>query len=611
MSRKSLLLPALVVGALMQPYRLPAQLFTNLYSFTGRGDGAVPYARLILSGDTLYGTASSGCSGSGAVFKINTNGTAITSLHCFTGGDGFQPIAGLTLSGNTLYGTVQYGGSLGYGAVFAVNTDGTAFTNLHNFTGSDGYYPVAGLILLGSTLYGAAVFGGSSSYGTVFALRTNGTGFTVVHNFDGLSDGVFPAAPLILSGTTLFGTTLYGDSAGGNGTLFKVNTDGTGFTNLHSFTSVSGAWPNYTNSDGASPRGALILLGETLYGTASEGGSSGFGTLFRVNTNGTRFTILHSFSAGYTNSDGADPGAGMILSGHTLLGTTVQGGSSGNGTIFRVNTDGTGFTILHNFSAVSGGWPTYNSDGAKPWGGLTLSGNTMYGTTLYGGSSGFGTVFGLSILPGAAIRCPEPLVLECTIGGAPATLAVNVTDSSTNPVVVIWTVDGTPYQTNTLPSGWVPSTNVTLTADFALGVHLVTVSAFNGETAPATCSTTVQVRDTIPPRIVSVSATPDLLWPPDHRSVPVTVEVQATDNCGPTMSKIVRVTSNESSGRNKRGADWLITGDLSVDLRAERHGEDPGRIYTIFVECLDIAGNSSSGSVIVRVPHDQVTGQQR
>src|SRR5437870_9709810 len=107
MPKKTPLLLVLVVGALMQPSLVPAQLFTNLHSFTGGGDGAVPYGGLILSGDTLYGTASGGCSGSGAVFKINTNGTEITSLHCLSGGggDGRQPIAGLILSGNTLYGT--------------------------------------------------------------------------------------------------------------------------------------------------------------------------------------------------------------------------------------------------------------------------------------------------------------------------------------------------------------------------------------------------------------------------------------------------------------------------------------------------------------------------
>ena len=81
------------------------------------------------------------------------------------------------------------------------------------------------------------------------------------------------------------------------------------------------------------------------------GGSSGNGTVFAVNTDGTGFTTLHSFTGG---SDGADPNAGLILSGNTLYGTASHGGSSGNGTVFAVNTDGTGFTNLHSFTAGTG-----------------------------------------------------------------------------------------------------------------------------------------------------------------------------------------------------------------------------------------------------------------
>src|SRR5438105_9070822 len=85
----------------------------------------------------------------------------------------------------------------------------------------------------------------------------------------------------------------YGGSWG-RGTVFKVHTNGTGFTTLHSFTAKSGAFP-FTNSDGASPRAGLIVSGDTLYGTAANGSSSGNGTVFAVNTNGTGFTTLHSF----------------------------------------------------------------------------------------------------------------------------------------------------------------------------------------------------------------------------------------------------------------------------------------------------------------------------
>src|SRR5205807_3504805 len=114
------------------------------------------------------------------------------------------------------------------------------------------------------------------------------------------------------------------------GTLFKINTNGTGFAMVHSFTEISG--PYYTNSDGANPYGGLILSGNTLYGTAQYGGNSSEGTVFKVNTNGTGFTTLHHFTAlsgfpDYANSDGAESQAGLILEGNTLYGTGFVGGT--------------------------------------------------------------------------------------------------------------------------------------------------------------------------------------------------------------------------------------------------------------------------------------------
>jgi uncharacterized repeat protein (TIGR03803 family) len=177
---------------------------------------------------------------------------------------------------------------------------------------------------------------------------------------------------LIFSGSTLYGTT-DGGGTSGSGTVFAISTNGTGFTTLHSFTAGStSSLGGYTNSDGANPRAELVLSGDTLYGTASQGGSSGNGTVFRLNTDGTGFTNLHSFSANPNgaNSDGANPVASLILSGNILFGTTVYGGSSGAGTVFAVNTDGTGFTNLHNFTKEPFGT---NTDGAFPLGALTLS----------------------------------------------------------------------------------------------------------------------------------------------------------------------------------------------------------------------------------------------
>jgi len=399
------LLPALIAGLNLIPTgRVSAQTFTTLHSFNGGSDGARPLAGLILSGNTLYGTAFGGGNPDvGTVFAVSTNGTGFTNLHSFTAvsgssftnSDGANPDAGLILSGNTLYGTAEYGGS-GNGTVFAVNTNGTGFTTLHSFTASstnssgvytnsDGSQPVAGLILSGNTLYGTASAGGSSGDGTVFAVHTDGTGFTNLHIFTATSgtrstnsDGSQPLAGLILSGNTLYGTAYNGGS--GAGTVFAVNTDGTGFTNLHSFTYYSG-------SDGANPWAGLILSGNTLYGTAVQAGSS-YGTVFAVHTDGTGFTTLHGFTG---DSDGGAPHCGLILSGNTLYGTAQNGGSSGHGTVFAVNTDGTGFTTVYSF--------TGGSDGSDPLAGLILSGNTLYGTAESGGSSGHGTVFSLTLPP--------------------------------------------------------------------------------------------------------------------------------------------------------------------------------------------------------------------
>ena len=330
------------------------------------------------------------------LLAANGRAQVFTTLHTFTGGsDGSGPIGGVILSGNTLYGTAQTGGGSGYGTVFALNTDGTGFRLLERFNGAyDAAYPNL-LVLSGNTLYGGC--GGTGTSGTLFAVSTNGngTGFTNLHVFTTFSaphytnsDGGEVWGPLILSGNTLYGTASAGGSWGW-GTVFAVSTNGTGFTNLYSFTG---------GSDGAYTGAGLVLSGNTLYGSATWGGTNRSGTVFALNTDGTGFTVLHVFTAtnipyvwpppSKTNIDGAWPVGFLILSGNTLYGATFDGGIYGKGTVFAVNTDGTGFTTLYNF--------TGGQDGANPQGGLILSGNTLYGTARYGTTYNDGTVFSLS-----------------------------------------------------------------------------------------------------------------------------------------------------------------------------------------------------------------------
>jgi uncharacterized repeat protein (TIGR03803 family) len=137
-----------------------------------------------------------------------------------------------------------------------------------------------------------------------------------------------------------------------------------------------------------------------LYGITRE-------TVFKVNSDGTGFTNIYHFSPliGSTNSDGTHPVGGLVLSGGTLYGTTQFGGGAGGGTVFKVNTDGSGFTTLHTFSAYASGVnATTNTDGYSPMGGLILSGGTLYGTTSSCGYFGSGTIFALTVFPTLQIR---------------------------------------------------------------------------------------------------------------------------------------------------------------------------------------------------------------
>jgi len=298
-----------------------------------------------------------------------------------------------------------------FGLMLAPQAGAQVFTNLYDFsyayessgssigTNGDGANPVAGLCLCSNTLYGTAYNGGISGVGTVFKARLDGSGFTNLYNFSG-PDGANPRASLVLSGNTLYGTTYAGGSAS-NGTVFAINTDGTGFTNLYSFLPLSAVahLVPATNSDGAQPNG-LILSGNTLYGTAYAGGAPGNGTVFAINTYGTGFTNVYVFSGGsgtlnLRNNDGINPAAGLILCSNTLYGTTARGGVSGSGTVFAISTVDTGFTNLHSFTGTSAA--STNSDGAAPQAGLTASGNTLYGTTASGGYWGHGTVFAMNL----------------------------------------------------------------------------------------------------------------------------------------------------------------------------------------------------------------------
>lgn len=138
---------------------------------------------------------------------------------------------------------------------------------------------------------------------------------------------------------------------------------------------------------------------------------------------------------------------------------------------------------------------------------------------------------------------------------------------------------------------------------FKLGKTTVTCTAVDAHGNVATGSFDVTVSDTTAPVINSVAPSAATLWAPNHTMAPVTIKVTTTDSVDPAPAcHITGVSGNDGA----TAADWQITGDLTLNLRAERQGQGNGRTYTIGVSCTDGSGNvSSRASTTVFVPHDQ------
>jgi len=361
---------------------------TLLHEFVGGfNDGSNPFfGALTQSGSVLYGSTNSGGDyGLGVLYSVNTNGTGFTLLHEFAGGvnDGQNPQNGLVRSGSVLYGTAYQGGDDDRGVIFSINTNGTGFTLLHEFAGgvSDGSFPESSLVQVGSVLYGLTQYGGDTNAGTIFSINTDGSSYTILYEFaGGVSDGQNPHGSLAASGGVLYGMTETGGDSD-MGIIFSINTDGSNFSSIYEFTGGT--------DNTAYPKGTLLASGTKLYGLSTYGGDGDIGVIFSLNTNGTGFTILHEFAGG--GSDGSEPyGGPLAISGSTLYGNATYGGDTNAGVIFSIGIDGAGFTILHEF--VGGG-----NDGANPYGGLLIDGSVMYGTTIYGGDSGNGTAYSLTL----------------------------------------------------------------------------------------------------------------------------------------------------------------------------------------------------------------------
>ena len=357
-----------------------AQDFQVIHSFNQAKGPTHPYAGLTLAADgNLYGTTRFGGSNDlGTIFRITTAG-GLTTLVNF--GDspaiGARPWADLILGDDgCLYGTTESGGSSGAGTVFKMTTNGI-LTTLVSLSGNEmGGRPIGNLAKSSAgDFYGTTRDGGPYG-GVAFKLATNGAFAVIVRFNDTYTNGAFPEAGLTFGPDgNLYGTASSGGDFWGNGTVFRMTTNGE-LTALVVFAAPSGS----------NPRAGLALGPDgSFYGTTHFGGIGG-GTVFKVTTNSS-LTYLVSF--GGTN--GANPTAGLLLGPDgDFYGTTCYGGSGGKGTVFKITTNGL-LTTLVNFDGTNGDYPL-----AK----LTLGADgSLYGTACNGGSGGRGVIYRLGLPP--------------------------------------------------------------------------------------------------------------------------------------------------------------------------------------------------------------------
>ncbi len=355
-----------------------AQTVSVIHTFNGSNASQGPEGTPVQGRNgELYGTTIGLTSGS--IFRLTTSGQ-FDQLFALNGTDGAYPSSGLTLaSDGNFYGTAAFDGSDNEGVLFKI-TPGGSYTVLHDFgNGTDGGTPEGPPIQASDgNLYGTTHGGPGTSI--VYRYTLAGT-YSVVTTFAG-NAGSSLVGPLVQgSDGNLYGTATQG-GAHNSGTVFKVTTTGS-VLGFYSF--------NYNGNaakGGYFPSGGLIQATDgNFYGVTNAGGTSGFGTVFRM-TPTVRVTTVYSFQG--PPSDGASPNFGLVqATDGNLYGATTAGGANGLGTLFQISTNGTTYQSLYSFTAATGEIPVTAL--------LQDTSGTFYGTAVEGGGSDYGTVFSLDM----------------------------------------------------------------------------------------------------------------------------------------------------------------------------------------------------------------------
>jgi len=426
-----------------------AQTYTDLANFNGE-NGAGSTVLIQATDGNFYGA--SGADTFGNIFRVTPSGE-ITAIYKFCSqpgcADGDDPIWGPVLgSDGNLYGVTETGGShagskTGSGTFYKMTLSGE-ITTLYNFCSvtpcTDGQYPNG--IVLGSdgNFYGTAFAGGQFNKGDIFEISATGE-LTVLYSFCAFESCATGNEPIYPPIQASNGS-IYGVTYGGEGVLYELTPSGT-YNVIHHFCSLSGC------TDGFQPTTLAQGANGNIFGTTVQGGTTGHGTVFEV-TATNQYIVLDNLD--YLRGS---PFGGVVPGNDgNLYGTTIGPGTAENGgTIYKVTPEGR-YTQLYTFSECSITGYNPNTSLLQGTDGL-LYGSTPYGgdDTFDGGCGGYGTIFTFANGIGPSV---QPVPVAGPVGQSVLILGNGLTGSTSvtfNGVAAEFTVESDTYISATVPTG--------------------------------------------------------------------------------------------------------------------------------------------------------------
>lgn len=606
----------LAAVALFSPRLSQAQPgFQVVHHLDGAGDGYFPLGFTRGSDGRLYGTTNGGGSADdlGIIFRVNQTDGSLEVLKIFSQTDRLDPLTGgayptaiMRASDGNLYGTTEFGGVFDGGTIYRLTTPESPATPvyevIHSFKcATDGGDPWGRLtegpdgFLYGMTVGDVGVFCqiGANRDGTLFKIRKDGFGFQVLAVFNAVTTGTHSFGPVVIANDgSVYGTTIGTVPASPlapSGTVFRVPPGGGAIENFHIFA------PD--GSEGSDPRSGLIRGADgAMYGSTTEGGALGGGTIFRITEDSTdvdHFTTLHSFNPA---SGLFSPGWGPLLGGGDgkLYGATWDGGS-GVGGIYEFDTL-SGFVADRVFNNAL--------DGSQPFGTFTVGTDRfLHGVNAAGGASDSGTVYTLltpiaNWAPDAfATYTPNPAFAADSSGAEVTLSGAGSSDQDFDTLSFHWVG---------LPPGSTGENSVTATGTFPPGTTTVTLEVSDGNHPgpstytfdvvvlagfPIISAPSAVVEEAVGPGGAVVNFTVTASDPLGGGSVPVTCGPLTSGDNFPIATTMVTCSATTVTGTSS------VTFPVTVqDTTA------PVIEGSLFASGITTAATSAGGAIVVFIP---------